>query len=327
MRIEIVTPFFDGAASGNAITAQRYAKILRRLGNRVHVTGLYSGAPSDLLVALHARRSHASIRNFRLVHPDKPIVVVLTGTDLYRDLSDSARAQSSLDLATRVVVLQPDGLRTLGARWRQKTRVIYQSALPPPPTRRRRGKFSVCVIANLRPEKDPFRTARASRLLSPDSRIEVLHIGRVLSDRLGELAARESERNPRYRWLGELSHSQTRRVLAGCRLLAITSRIEGSSNALSEALASSVPVLASRIPGLVGTLGEQYAGYYPPGDTSALARLLGRAECDPIFYSRLKAGCEQLAPLVDPAREIAAWDRLLEELRTAVTGANSTNSR
>ena len=87
-----------------------------------------------------------------------------------------------------------------------------------------------------------------------------------------------------YRWLGELSREKALRLLSRCRLLALTSEQEGGANVVSEALAASVPVLSSRIAGSVGLLGEDYPGYFPVGDTEALARLLGRAETDADFY-------------------------------------------
>src|SRR5205814_10419381 len=83
MRIGIVTPAPPDSLHGNRITALRWATILRRLGNRVTILQTYDGKPYDLLVALHARKSHSSIINFRQQHPLAPILVALTGTDLY----------------------------------------------------------------------------------------------------------------------------------------------------------------------------------------------------------------------------------------------------
>jgi glycosyltransferase involved in cell wall biosynthesis len=90
--------------------------------------------------------------------------------------------------------------------------------------------------------------------------------------------------------------------------------MEGSSNVLSEAIASSVPVIAAKIPGLIGTLGEKYPGYFQVGNTAELAGLLRRAESDAVFYRRLKSTCARLRPLVDPKREQAALKKLLGEL-------------
>jgi glycosyltransferase involved in cell wall biosynthesis len=99
--------------------------------------------------------------------------------------------------------------------------------------------------------------------------------------------------------------------------MVLSSRMEGGANVISEALADEVPILASRIAGSVGILGAGYPGFFPTGDTAGLARLLQRAMTDPAFYARLKEWCVKLKPLVDPARERAAWASLLAELTPA----------
>lgn len=315
MRIKLITPALASARNGNSITALRWKRILTRLGHQVALEERYQGGRCDLMIALHARRSFDSIRRFREDHPDSSLIVVLTGTDLYRDIRTDRNAQESLELATRLIVLQSMGLAELPKHLRRKTRVIYQSAtqvnghVP-----WSRNGFKVCVVGHLRPEKDPLRAAMASRYLPTSSRLHVIHVGRALSDGMKRRALAERSRNPRYRWLGELPHWKTRRILASSHLLALTSRMEGSSNVLCEAIASSVPVVASKIPGLMGSLGKNYPGYFPVGETRELARLLRRAESDRDFYRELKAHCARLRPLVDPERERASWKHLLREL-------------
>jgi putative glycosyltransferase (TIGR04348 family) len=315
MKIAIVTPAGPSDRNGNSVTALRWARILQKLGHRVSVDQQYRGEACDLLVALHARKSAESIRVFKKQYPDRPLVVALTGTDLYRDIRSSRAAQQSLDLADRLIVLQSMGPAELPRRLRRKTRVIYQSASRVRGPERRNHLFKVCVIGHLRSEKDPMRTALAARSLPALSKIQVVHVGRAMNEAMGARARAETARNPRYRWLGELPHWKTRRLLAGSHLLALTSRMEGSANVLSEAIASSVPVVASKISGLIGTLGKSYSGYFPVGDTKALARLLHRAETDPRFYRRLRSQCARLRPLADPRRERAAWKKLLAELK------------
>ena len=83
---------------------------------------------------------------------------------------------------------------------------------------------------------------------------------------------------------------------------------------MSEALASSVPVVASQIPGLMGTLGKNFPGYFPVGNTQRLAELLRKSESDKKFYRRLKRHCEGLSYLVHPKRELDAWRSLLREV-------------
>lgn len=318
MKLEIVTPQEPGAIIGNVMTAERYRRIFRRLGHRVHLSPTDGGDQNaDILIALHARRSYPSIERFVSRHPDRPVVVVLTGTDLYRDIHQNADAQRSLELATRLVVLQGMGTAELPSSVRAKTWAIYQSApMLRAKVKRPTREFRVIVVGHLREEKDPFRTAAAARQLPAASRIRVHHVGAALRPDFAEWAQREMAENPRYRWVEGQPHSKTRRLVAGSHLLSITSLMEGSSNVLCEALAqpSPTPVVASRINGLMGTLGPDYPGYFPVGDTEALAELLWRAESDAELYRSLVEGCERAAPLVTPDHERECWRQLLADL-------------
>ena len=314
MNIQLVTPAPLKINNGNKITAVRWAAILKKLGHRVRVTQSYDGKSCDLLIALHARRSYDSIQRFHDSHRKLPVIVVLTGTDVYRDIHSDAKARRSLELATRLVALQKMALRELPRRLHKKTHVIYQSAESfPAKTDKADSNFKVCVIGHLREEKDPLRTAIAVRRLPRESRIQVTHIGQALDEQLRIEAEREVATNPRYHWIGQLSHRKTREQLAHSQIVCITSKMEGSSNVLSEALASGVPVICSKISGLLGTLGNKFPGYYPVGNSRQLRKLLVKAETDSRFYKSLKRYCEELAYLVKPKRELDAWQELLRE--------------
>jgi putative glycosyltransferase (TIGR04348 family) len=315
LKIALVTPAPPHSRVGNRVTAQRWARILRQLGHAVTIVENYQGRSCDLLLALHARKSHPSILHFREQHPSDPLVVALTGTDLYGDIQTDAAAQQSLELADRLIVLQPLGVKALPRHVRAKARVIFQSVPTPrvlvPP---RSNRFEVCVIGHLRPIKDPFRTAYAARLLPESSRLKVLQLGQALSDEMARQACAEAESNPRYRWLGEWPRWRTLRLLSRCRLLVLTSKMEGGANVIGEALACSVPVLSSHIAGSVGILGDDYPGYFPCGDTEALTRLLHQAETDEAFYQELKKWCAERRLLFEPQREVESWKKLLAEL-------------
>src|SRR5262249_44491695 len=246
----------------------------------------------------------------------KPLVVALTGTDLYRDIHASRSARESLELADLLVVLQPLGRDELPAHLRWKVRVIVQSAVPtiPRPPRRERS-FDVCVLGHLRSEKDPFRTALALRYVPADLRVRVTHAGQAMSAALAKRARALMRHDLRYRWIGEVSRRRARLVLARSRLLVVSSRMEGGANVVSEALADQVPVLASRIPGNVGLLGPDYAGYFPVGETRALAALMSRAESDQAFFALLARRFVDGPREVAPARERAAWAEILRELQ------------
>lgn len=312
MDIEIVTPSLPQFPSGNSVTAARWAGILRELGHHVTVSEQTAGT-AELLIALHAHKSAESVDRFHRQDPRAPIIVGLAGTDLYGDL-DSELTRRSLELASRLVVLQPLGLERLPAELRDKARVIRQSATALPRRPEPEG-FPVCVVGNLREIKDPFRAAQAARLLPASSRIRIRHAGAALYDEMLRCAEAEAAENPRYEWLGEIEHEQALELISSSRCLVHSSRAEGGANVLSEALAASVAILSSRIPGSVGILGPDYPGFFPVGDTAALADLLQRAETEPGFYQTLDSACRSLAPLTDPAREQDSWSRLLLELR------------
>jgi putative glycosyltransferase (TIGR04348 family) len=293
----------------------RWARILRGLGCSVSVQTEWDGSACDLMVALHARKSHASIKSFRRCHPGKPAVLALTGTDIYRDIRHDDSARESLDLATRLVVLQEQALMELTARQRNKARVIFQSAsmrLSPCPPRR---IFRACVLGHLRKEKDPFRTALALRHLPEAARIEVVQAGKPLSAAMGSKARKLMEGEPRYRWVGELPHWRAMRLLSRSSLMVISSEMEGGAHVVSEAIALGVPVIASDIPGNRGLLGDDYPAYFPVGDEAALAGLLERAMDDEAFLRKLKSALARRRGLVDPDREAEAWRKLLVELR------------
>jgi putative glycosyltransferase (TIGR04348 family) len=296
MRIALVTPAGPGTRNGNRHTALRWAAFLRQAGHRVEVAVEWSGeTPCDAMLALHARRSHASIKKFPR---EKPLVVALTGTDVYRDIHDSADARESLERAHRLIVLQPKAAEELTARLRRKVRIVVQSSSTRLRQRPVGGRFRVCVIGHLRAEKDPLRTMSALQFLPQDLPIEVIHLGAALDPAL----APKTE-DPRYRWLGSVPHARALKWLSSSHVMVISSRMEGGANVVCEALRIGVPVLASRISGNVGLLGADYRGYFPVGDEHALARLLTRTATDGRFYRRLRAEVRKLRGLVAPQAE------------------------
>jgi putative glycosyltransferase (TIGR04348 family) len=315
VKITLITPAAARSRYGNRNTATRWAGMLRELGHHVSLQVDWNGASTDLMIALHARRSHASIRNYAVCYPDQPLILALTGTDLYRDIRSDPEAQASLQLATRMIVLQEMGLRELTPALRRKTRVVYQSAPVinnrPPPLK---SCFEIVVSGHLREEKDPFRATAALAYLPKESRIRVTHIGGAMSAALSKAANAWMKREPRYRWLGEVAQGKALRLLTRSRLMVISSRMEGGANVVSEALANNVPVIASRVAGNMGMLGRDYEGYYPLEDERALAKLLSRAETDPAYYKKLASQCRMRKPLVTKASERGTLQRILAEI-------------
>ncbi|TCS34756.1 putative glycosyltransferase (TIGR04348 family) [Paucimonas lemoignei] len=320
--IVMISPALANANNGNWQTASRWANFLRQ---RHAVTILPSNDPEtwssidkpDLLVALHARRSAAAMEALRERYPDVPSIVVLTGTDLYRDIHVDTSAQLNLQHAGRLVVLQEAGLQELAPAWREKACVIHQSAPSLKPIgaacKSRMPRFEVCMIGHLRAEKDPATFMQAAALLTSPG-IRLTHIGGALDAELAAMAEATAAAHSHYRWLGSLAHDDVLHHLRRCHLMVLTSRMEGGANVIIEALMCGVPVLASNISGNRGMLGEDYEGYFAVGDSAALAQAIARAAADSVFYKRLAEQCQARAFLFTPEREEAAVQQLVDNM-------------
>lgn len=316
MRIGVITPAAPGSTTGNRVTANRWAGILRQLGHQVSVAQSYDGRDLDLLVAIHAIRSARSVAAYRAKYPARPLVVLLAGTDVYGPLYTDADGRETIASADRLVTLQDLAMDELRQEDRRKARTIVQSAVPtrgPAPSPRAR-RFTATVVGHLRAVKDPFRAALASRSAPASSRLRVVQLGAALGEGMAKRAEEEASANNRYRWIGSVPHWRARRAMRRSHVTVISSISEGGANVVSEAVADGVPVLASRMPGNVGLLGEHYPGYFPVEGTAQLAELLMRAEDEPSFRAELVAATAHLQTLVEPAHERQEWMRLITGL-------------
>ncbi|MEC7564432.1 MAG: selenoneine biosynthesis selenosugar synthase SenB [Planctomycetota bacterium] len=315
MKIRCLTPDFKYGTGGNMVTSRRWRELLKSMGHACQITSDPKPQACDLLIALHARKNAAGIRRMAKQFPHVPIVVVLTGTDLYHDIVGNPSARHSLDLAERLVVLQPYGIHALPKEYQEKTVTILQSAKPPAVfCKPLKHNFEVTVVGNLRTVKDPFRTAMAARLLPDSSRIVVTHIGAALTPSMNIRANREEQFNRRYTWRGSLARHVTLKAIARSRLLVVSSKMEGGANVISEAIVAGTPVLSTQISGSLGMLGKDYPGYFPIRDTVALAELLLQAETDTGFYKQLRDHCLKRAKMFHPDKERKALQQLVSEL-------------
>ena len=315
-RVALVTPELVGSRSGNSITAVRWASILRDLGYTVRLSHEFDDEPADIMIALNAYRTAGSIQRFRQQYSERPLVVALTGTDLYRFL-DSHREQTmgAIEAADRLVVLNNLAHKMLAPDHRPKCHVILESATRLPNGRRPSIRhFDICVVGHLRPEKDPLRTAQAAQGLPESSRIRIRQYGKAYTKEWAAAAQKEMVDNRRYTWFGEVPHWQIRRVLATSRLMVVSSEVEGGPNCLSEAIVAGLPVITTDIDGCVGVLGPDYPGYFPAGDTIALRDQLTRAENDAPFLTELEEFIVRTSPRFTREQERDRWVSLLEEL-------------
>lgn len=313
-RVEIVTPAPPGTLHGNRITALRWHRFLSRLNYQSTVTEQWSGKSCDVLIALHGLRSYDSIKEFKKTHPECPVVLIMTGTDIYRDLKNSKKVIQSMEMADVIVTLQPEAIASLPKQFHPKVRVIYQSvksiSRKSPPKRH----FLASIIGHLRAEKNPFCAAQSLRLLPPDSKIQLIQLGQAMSSDFKKEAISLDKNIERYQWLGQLSHTKTMQWLARSHVMIISSIMEGGAHVVSEAIAIGIPVIASDIPGNRGLLGSNYPAYYPVGDQVALSKLLIKAEMNPVFYQKLCKAIAGRQKITKPELEQESIQKLIKSL-------------
>ena len=316
MNIILITPAKKQSKTGNRVTASRWERLLHELGHKVTVQSDWDGMPGDMMVAIHAWRSAPSITRFRQRFPGRPLVVALSGTDIYRFRhSHPEETLRSIEMADALVCLHDLVYQAIPEAHRKKLHVIHQSATPLKRSRRPSVRtFDACVVGHLREEKDPFRTAYAARTLPQESHLRVIHLGRAHNDEWAGQARAEMEINPRYYWRGEVGAWQVRQEFLKTHALIHSSIMEGGANVISEAVVADVPVIASDIDGNVGLLGEDYPGYYPVEDTGALCALLQQAETDHDFLQLLLEHGNKRKHLFTPERESRRWQVLLDNL-------------
>jgi len=319
LSVGIVTPAVKTSNNGNWQTAWRWSRLLAQ-HYQVLLLDAWRGEPVDVLLALHARRSAASIGAWHAARRG-PLVLVLTGTDLYRDIHHDASAQTSLTQADHLIVLQELGVARLPPALRARCTVCFQSCAGRAAVEKTGRHLRALMVGHLRDEKSPETYFQAARLLATRDDIVLDHIGAPLDTALGEQAARLAHEQPRYRWLGALEHAATRRRIQHAHVLVHASRMEGGAHVIAEALRSGTPVIASRIDGNVGMLGARYGGYFDWGDAHGLATLLQRARDEPDMLHHLADQCRARAPLFEPQRERGV---LLSMLRALLGGKNGS---
>jgi len=313
-RILIASPYAREANNGNWRTAARWAQLLRDRFRMILQTSGEPLADAEMLVALHARRSGEALVRWREAFGDRPAILVLTGTDLYRDLPNGdAVAQSSLDSADALIVLQEHAVRDLPRRYRAKAHVVYQSARALVPAAKTGRRLHCLFVGHLREEKDPVTAIRAIRLLDPALSVDLALIGGARDPECAR-AVRDSMRGcDNVRALDARPHAWTRQAIKRAHVLVVPSIVEGGSNVIVEAIRAGTPVLASRVPGNVGMLGEDYAGYFGVGRSSELAGLLRRCRADTDFLPLLARQCRRRDNLFRPASERASLTRVIRD--------------
>jgi glycosyltransferase involved in cell wall biosynthesis len=337
----IASPFGERTQTGNWQTASRYANHLRDAKLAVEVVEEWDGSnplpACDVGILLHARRSHELA--LALTQASVPYAVVLTGTDLYGDLQQPGSpafdaCQQTIDAARLVVTLQSraaEELVRILPQTADKRRVIPQT-VPLGPEQDWAPRFEQTsqttlrwlISGHVRSEKDPltglngFLQAFPAACFEGGGKTQITHVGgaRDPSSVAALVAAANQMPAGSISLLGARPHDEAVGLMGQHHCLIQPSRMEGGALVVSEAAAHRLPVLASRIDGHLGLLGEDYPGYFQVGDPADLARLMLRFAQSAGYREDLRQALIQNTPaLTSPLSEKTQLKSLIERLR------------
>jgi GalNAc-alpha-(1->4)-GalNAc-alpha-(1->3)-diNAcBac-PP-undecaprenol alpha-1,4-N-acetyl-D-galactosaminyltransferase len=220
-------------------------------------------------------------------------------------------------LADAVVVQTVDAGRFFPPRVQRRLRVIPNMVLPDPRgVRPAAGEKRIVALGRLSREKGFDLLIEAFARVAagwPEWSLEIWGEG---SERaaLESLVTTKGLQN-RVRLPGRTPSPQD--VLGGAGLFVLASRVEGFPNALCEAMAAGVPVLAADCPsgprdivrdGVDGVL-------VPAGDSSALAEGMGRLLADATLRARLARRAPEIVERFAAEKIMGLWDGVLSEAR------------
>jgi glycosyltransferase involved in cell wall biosynthesis len=331
--VRILTPFGAQSGMGNWRTASRYCELLSGVGMQVKIfepAGIgRASMPSALpkvAIVLNAFRCAEQVQAF--VKAKIPVLLVITGTDLYGALSPRKKnghayqqAEQAMLNASAIMTLQAQAQREISQRWPQLAAKVY-CVLQTSPIRKPSAPMLTAhsktvrflVAGHIREEKDPRTAFHAFHKAFPEgwaqradgrrTPVRLIQVGGEQDKSLASELRRLASRYPGIRMEGTLSHAQTMRQMTQVHALLQPSVSEGGALVVAEAVACQLPIIASDIPAHLGQLGSDYPGLFPVGDVNQLAQTLARFIANEAYrLSLLNAVNALVVRLANPEHE------------------------
>ena len=307
--------FGDRPRPADAAAVLRLRRLLNSGADAVHAHGLRAGALTALALAARRRRAPRGQRPRLVVtvHNAPPagrgsrVVIyrlleriVARRADLVLCVSPDLEARMRAAGARRVdraIVPAPDPgppptspasvIPVATSATSTSPAAISAPVAPPPPSATRAsGRPMILAVGRLAAQKD-FGTLLAAaalwRDLDPEPQVVIAGDGPLAADLRAHAAS-----------LGVDATFPGRRddvpdLLAAAMVFVLPSRWEGQPLILQEALRAGAAIVATRVGGTPGLVGDDAAMLVPPGDALALAGAVRAVLADPALAARLRA--------------------------------------
>lgn len=135
------------------------------------------------------------------------------------------------------------------------------------------GSMIVTMVANLQVNKDHLTVLKALLQIPERYKVHVMFVGYLGANTEGVINFVNRNRlRDKVTLCGQVENVSS--VLQYTHLLIHSSKSEGMSVAVLEAVLSDIPVVATRIPGNIEVMGEQYKYYFEVADETSLANAI-----------------------------------------------------
>ncbi len=328
LRVVLLGPPPRAYETGNEASLRRMTGALRGLGIRIHRVDAGPGAPARLRGAY--RRGIDVLHLYHAIHAghaadlapppaDIPWILTVGGTDL-SDARAASRALLCRVLRRCAAVVLPGRaweplLLRLGvprnalhivAKGIEQTRAIPSRAGR---QRARPGRPLLLCLGNARPVKGQRELVRDIGPFLWRGDADLLLAGAAVDPAYARTLREALRGVPHARWIGPVPPRVARTLLARSTLLIHPARAEGQSNAIAEAFAAGIPVVARDVPANRELVRASRAGWLYR-DGPALRRLLTRVLADPARLERAGRRGRAWARPRTAAREAAAYARI-----------------
>ena len=333
--VHVVVPLFDGSGPATPTRSAEDGATVHRVAMNL-ASGLQEASLEFVRFVRELDREFrfALFHSFFLVKAyacalvagKRPVLVSIRGGDMVTQHHPSIRATAVFSLqkarwVTSVNQVQLDDLQKL-VDLTGRSSVLRNGIAPVPadsrwtPERRIRG--TVGTVGQFRRVKDIPLLVRAYAAVDPALRRELRLIGtftEAAEERWSRTLMHELGIEEQVVITGPQPRERVLDSLASLHVYVQSSAFEGLPNALLEAAACAVPLVATAVGGMKEVLRDgENALVVPHGDPPALARAIERILGDDALAARLSEGSLALANELSIEREQEAWVRLYESV-------------